>query len=1179
MKRTQEQSENDSDAGAVVDSERPAQRPDRVWHVRMGLLEKKGDNPYGARTSVPVSAFLTKKDDMARYSLVIPAFTLTKQIPSNEDEQRSKPWLWNTYNHPRYFGVLDLDMDLDAVKEGREPLFSDGPAKIYPRKGDIKKDFVARLLQPGACFGDILRVCPQFQRLHGAIQSFLKTLIVPHVTYFSGGGGFRILYYTPQAWRMVTWGHTYALVFYEQELRKLLRVVAPDVTNSVLDVLCNGTDKNIYDADKGTKPDFLAHFDTHIFPHPLDSNFEMSPANTKVMHAGLGEAIRGFWFKIFESIPPEPPPKLEASVAKAVRIKYKHCLDNFPICKKGKTAQATHMILQGDYTSYRCVDNSEDLYATMVDYKKRGTLIIAHEVRSELTAHVLDYDGGPPLWETMVRHDTGEMESPMQAIQSIQHTLILEPGQDMEGLYLSSPPRPSDPGWRGHLHWPRWLLQLGHEKNIVRLLQRELTKRWPEFRWTLIIESPPRLRMAFSDKIDKETGLVEHRPLTFNACFDVQGNMKDVADIMTKTSDTDLLKLTTLRFDKRERLADAAKLSPSLYLVDDHTNDINAKLYELPEHLRKSVESFLNDLLTEIRRLHNKPKAFYYQFASMKIYIGSEYRRSLTIGLLEHGQCGENSSHRNNNVRLIIFMDQDAWELRCYKKGCIHFKVADYNWGRGNIDTSALRAAWPYIPPPVTTTVISNNTSSDTPMIIDITSYGGEPFMDGMDHDNESMPIEVKGVEKKKKETPIPFISPQAQAAAQSVLQMAAKWAEDSGSTSIYLKRVDIQKHCDLVGYGLKLAQPDENQLPAWHMFLAALRYQSRVPCQVLWSKWDTERALVNVALLVHEAADKETMLWENVPPLLQNGRIKFVDLDPMAIYSGRDVDVVAAEIIERGPESVTLVTLSPYASNARKMAIYAALKMLLPTLQDKHLPPYETLETINQVAKHRHIIVDQAHFLGTNEHVLWLKQLPRYRGVTLMGSVHIQTPRPGMTLNALFPQTQRAAQGEAGLRMALCILVTERPGEWLCESTFSLNPGSLDQVLCPRATTECVVFLDRGGLKHKKYQVLKLQYKDRMLTCPPGMWALQCMEMAKHPEYTYRVVISQQTLERLTLHDWMLLLLIRPQGFRADQLSCHLVGDVFTKELDVYFLKHIRTKVVHHPRRLAGVRPGQFLL
>ncbi len=237
-----------------------AEKMNTPWFVRVGILQpESAENRYGPRASVSVSSFLTGKEDLIRYSLIIPAFTQRQDILSEKGSQRGQAWLWGVYDHLRYFGILDMDMDIDTIKEGKEPLFTDTAPTVYKLKGDVKAAFATRMLT-GLTFGQILTICPAFNTLYRAVRALMAALQVEYVPYFSGGGGFRVLFVSPHAWRMVTWGQLYAMAFHTQELKGLLKLMAPALAEEPLACILAATDKNVYDSDKGTKPDLLAHY-------------------------------------------------------------------------------------------------------------------------------------------------------------------------------------------------------------------------------------------------------------------------------------------------------------------------------------------------------------------------------------------------------------------------------------------------------------------------------------------------------------------------------------------------------------------------------------------------------------------------------------------------------------------------------------------------------------------------------------------------------------------------------------------------------------------------------------------------------------------------------------------------------------------------------------------------------
>jgi hypothetical protein len=281
---------------------------EQTWYVRMGILrDPTPDNPkrYGARESVPITKAIR---ELNAYSLIIPSFTHRRDIPTKDADQQKLRWLWNTLEHPRYFGLLDLDMDADSIKHGHQLLFTDVEPQLqrFGKNEEVKAAFAARLAR--STFGEMIAVCPAFATVYRAVRAFKKAVIVPSLTYYSGGGGFRILFETPLAWRQVTWGQAYAILFHERELLPLLQAVAPTLDADTLQCLLNATDKNIYDCDKGTKPDLLAHFETRLFPYRLHDGFEMARPSQDRMDPMLAQAIRTFWHRIVTNIPTQCTP-------------------------------------------------------------------------------------------------------------------------------------------------------------------------------------------------------------------------------------------------------------------------------------------------------------------------------------------------------------------------------------------------------------------------------------------------------------------------------------------------------------------------------------------------------------------------------------------------------------------------------------------------------------------------------------------------------------------------------------------------------------------------------------------------------------------------------------------------------------------------------------------------------
>ncbi len=679
---------------------RPNNEPQKPWFVRVAVLQPAGsEKRYGIRASVPVSSFLSQKDDLIHYSLIIPAFTLRQDVPSTKEKQRGLEWLWNTYEHPRYFGLLDIDMDLDAVVKGLAPLFKNDPP-VQMDKTSVKKAFAQRLVN-GSTFGQLISACPAFALLYYTVRALLSALEVEHVAYFSGGGGFRVLFHSPLAWRRVTWGHAYAQVFHDQELPKLLQHVAPRLPPQALAQILKCTDKNVYDCDKGTKPDLLAHFDTNVYPRRLTSTFESARPDCNTDDEPLSEAIRDFWQRIFETVSDDDNhvQRLVAPVVEPALIYYpQQALYQFP---RSPVAKATHLVYQGNLTSYRCVDDVEQLYQLILQQRRTGIPVNAHEIRTRVTRHAIDYDGGPPLLDPMQRHDTGEMQTPLGALQEIHQSSVLANQETFPGILLSCRPRPNTTATRAHLIWPNWHIRMVDEKRIVRILQQGMRLRWPDHDWlglieSPILESPTKLRMLFSDTVDKVTGFMANRALRFDTMFDGGG----VPLEMDVTDDIKLLRLCSLRLSPEEKTTAPLLLGgnePDERTHEAEDTSTSSMLAKLEPTQREAVLATCQRALEDVRLKHGKPRAQFYKQSTM--HVSLKYRR-VEWGILSHQQCTSAKAHKSNNVKLLLHMDRDVWELRCFKPGCPQHDQADRAWGRGTIDTSALRAAWPLPPPP-----------------------------------------------------------------------------------------------------------------------------------------------------------------------------------------------------------------------------------------------------------------------------------------------------------------------------------------------------------------------------------------------------------------------------------------------------------------------------------------------
>lgn len=201
---------------------------------------------------------------------------------------------------------MDLDIPLERMKDNKEALFSDDPASVFGDTKDYKKAFVARMLNEDLTFDAVAGVCPEFGKLLTTVGDLVAVLPLEceSVIYYSGGCGIRVLFWAKEGWRRVQWlDNTYA--------QEAVRVLLPELLKKQLHVpddlfakLMPHMDKNIYDVDKGTKPDVLAHPDTKVYPVPWSDDFLAQRLRT-TPHPELSAAITRFWRTLFFERVPE----------------------------------------------------------------------------------------------------------------------------------------------------------------------------------------------------------------------------------------------------------------------------------------------------------------------------------------------------------------------------------------------------------------------------------------------------------------------------------------------------------------------------------------------------------------------------------------------------------------------------------------------------------------------------------------------------------------------------------------------------------------------------------------------------------------------------------------------------------------------------------------------------------
>lgn len=277
--------------------------------LRVNELERPGGKSrYGARRCIPLRDLLDYPlSTLQKYSLIIPSVTERRDIPSKRENQGAFNSMW----HLRYFGYLDSDAQFkECMPELSRPklLFSDQPQFPVPRKEhEIKLAFARRLLADGMTFGEMATICSVFGQLVTLIME-LAAWMRPEqgLVFFSGGGGFRVLFHSPLAWRRVRWGDSpgYAKAFAKSVLAQEVFSNPPMVLEPrLLAGVRAYVDQNVYQLDKGLKPDVAEHFDTGIWPVRVDSNFLSKRVVPNREDPSLSRDIANFWQRVFTEMP------------------------------------------------------------------------------------------------------------------------------------------------------------------------------------------------------------------------------------------------------------------------------------------------------------------------------------------------------------------------------------------------------------------------------------------------------------------------------------------------------------------------------------------------------------------------------------------------------------------------------------------------------------------------------------------------------------------------------------------------------------------------------------------------------------------------------------------------------------------------------------------------------------
>jgi P4 family phage/plasmid primase-like protien len=223
----------------------------------------------------------------------------------------------------RYFGYLDLDMDMDNIISGKEPLFAGTNPKTYDKREQLKQE-LSKFLQDNSTedksmtFEELCEHVPALQRVCDTTRAVVNDLKYANkrldyvLPFFTGLKGTRVLWIDKTLWRAMN-----------PERRDAgdagVDLLKEYFSESTVEALKNVEfDASVYGKGKGLKPDMLPHPYSGIAPLPLFDDesglFSVDFELTRTPIPELTERLTGFWKHIMLNVDTEAKPLITGIV-------------------------------------------------------------------------------------------------------------------------------------------------------------------------------------------------------------------------------------------------------------------------------------------------------------------------------------------------------------------------------------------------------------------------------------------------------------------------------------------------------------------------------------------------------------------------------------------------------------------------------------------------------------------------------------------------------------------------------------------------------------------------------------------------------------------------------------------------------------------------------------------------
>lgn len=266
---------------------------------------------YEAKRDIKPIAALADEVVLKNLSLIISALFIEKPamktVMSKGEEKREPDW--NSINGlVRYFGFVDLDMELSMVMRGQEPMITGEEAQVFANKDKFKLYWSYWIKEhSNLTIGEIRKVCKPFDSVCNEAQKLcacLEEKQLPYVLLYSGLKGWRILFHDPKMFYWCFWHEEYSKAFQKQKAAQYYTELGMDPAFGATRL-----DVSVYDNNKGVKPDVLAHPDSALYSFLVKDYKELDSYELcrRQPDPELIEKVKWYW----TSLPKICPLKLE----------------------------------------------------------------------------------------------------------------------------------------------------------------------------------------------------------------------------------------------------------------------------------------------------------------------------------------------------------------------------------------------------------------------------------------------------------------------------------------------------------------------------------------------------------------------------------------------------------------------------------------------------------------------------------------------------------------------------------------------------------------------------------------------------------------------------------------------------------------------------------------------------